>query len=79
MIQECLCALAVDESDDVSSTAQDFLECLFLQSWKPRIELDATDIFIRFIFLFGQKLLIEEVFPLSLSLIRNFISQIQAP
>lgn len=52
LIQECLCALAVDESGDVSSTAQDFLECLFSQSWKPRIELDAAEIFIRFIFLF---------------------------
>ncbi|CAL5207919.1 unnamed protein product [Lathyrus oleraceus] len=47
MLLECLCALAVDESDDVSSTAQDFLECLFSQSWKSRIEHDAAKIFIR--------------------------------
>ncbi|CAI8605258.1 unnamed protein product [Vicia faba] len=47
MLLECLCALAVDESDDVSSTAQDFLECLFSQSWKSCIEHDAAKIFIR--------------------------------
>ncbi|PNX85424.1 hypothetical protein L195_g041493, partial [Trifolium pratense] len=47
MLLECLCALAVDDSDDVSSTAQDFLECLFSQSWKSRIEHDAAEIFIR--------------------------------
>ncbi|XP_058724171.1 uncharacterized protein LOC131595731 isoform X2 [Vicia villosa] len=47
MLLECLCALAVDESDDVSSTAQDFLGCLFSQSWKSRIEHDAAKIFIR--------------------------------
>ncbi|XP_073223628.1 uncharacterized protein [Cicer arietinum] len=47
MLLECLCALAVDESDDVSSTAQDFLECLFSPNWKSRIEHDAAEIFIR--------------------------------
>ncbi|RHN78390.1 hypothetical protein MtrunA17_Chr1g0164971 [Medicago truncatula] len=47
MLLECLSALAVDESDDVSSTAQDCLECLFSQSWKSRIEHDAAEIFIR--------------------------------
>ncbi|GAU34751.1 hypothetical protein TSUD_17230 [Trifolium subterraneum] len=47
MLLECLCALAVDDSDDVSSTSQDFLECLFSQSWKSRIEHDAAEIFIR--------------------------------
>ncbi|KAJ1440469.1 Armadillo-type fold [Sesbania bispinosa] len=47
MLLECLCALAVDESDDVSSTAQGFLVCLFSQNWKPLIERDASEIFIR--------------------------------
>ncbi|XP_057445724.1 uncharacterized protein LOC130737884 [Lotus japonicus] len=47
MLLECLCALAVDESDDVSSTSQDFLECLFSQNRKTLIERDAADIFIR--------------------------------
>lgn len=69
MIQECLCALVFDDSDDVSSAAQDFLEYLFSQNWKPLIERDATEIFIRFIFLFGHKLPIGIVFPLSFSLI----------
>ncbi|XP_061348789.1 uncharacterized protein LOC133294152 [Gastrolobium bilobum] len=47
MLLESLCALAVDESDDLSSTAQDFLEYLFSENWKPVIERDAAEIFIR--------------------------------
>lgn len=50
MIQECLCALVVDVSNDVSSTAQDFLECLFSQNLKHVIKHNAAEIFIRFIF-----------------------------
>jgi hypothetical protein len=67
MIQECLCALAVDDSDDVSSTAQDFLECLFSQSWKSRIEHDAAEIFIRFIFFCDTNFTLQLVVPLSTS------------
>ncbi|KAK7310173.1 hypothetical protein RJT34_07504 [Clitoria ternatea] len=47
MLLECLCALVVDESVDVSSTAQDFVECLFSQNWKPVVKHDAAEIFIR--------------------------------
>ncbi|CAL0302378.1 unnamed protein product [Lupinus luteus] len=47
MLLECLSALVFDDSDDVSSTAQDFLEFLFSQDWKPLIERDAAEIFIR--------------------------------
>ncbi|KAK7259182.1 hypothetical protein RIF29_24782 [Crotalaria pallida] len=47
MLLECLCALVFDDSDDVSSTAQNFLEFLFSQNWKPLIERDANEIFIR--------------------------------
>ncbi|KAF7808337.1 TELO2-interacting protein 1 like [Senna tora] len=47
MLLECLCALVVDDSDDVSSTAQEFLEYLFSQNWKSLLECDATEIFSR--------------------------------
>ncbi|OIV95355.1 hypothetical protein TanjilG_07511 [Lupinus angustifolius] len=47
MLLECLSALVFDDSDDVSSTAQDFLEFLFSSDWKPLIERDAAEIFIR--------------------------------
>ncbi|MED6184843.1 hypothetical protein PIB30_051341 [Stylosanthes scabra] len=48
MFLECLCSLVVDDSEDVSSTAQDFLESLmFSQHSKTLIECDATEIFIR--------------------------------
>lgn len=74
MIQECLCALAVDESDDVSSTSQDFLECLFSQNRKTLIERDAADIFIRLIFLLDINYSLRMVFLLFLSMIRNTTS-----
>ncbi|XP_015946880.1 uncharacterized protein LOC107471876 isoform X2 [Arachis duranensis] len=48
MFLECLCSLVVDDSDDVSLTAQDFLDSLFFsQHSKALIEHDATEIFIR--------------------------------
>ncbi|KHN46513.1 uncharacterized protein LOC114425384 [Glycine soja] len=47
MLLECLCALVVDVSNDVSSTAQDFLECLFSQNLKHVIKHNAAEIFIR--------------------------------
>ncbi|KAE9593769.1 hypothetical protein Lalb_Chr18g0046601 [Lupinus albus] len=47
MLLECLSALVFDDSDDVSSTAQDFLEFLFSRDWKPLTERDAAEIFIR--------------------------------
>ncbi|KAK7308317.1 hypothetical protein VNO77_41919 [Canavalia gladiata] len=47
MFLECLCTLVFDVSNNVSSTAQDFLEYLFSQNWKPIIKHDATEIFIR--------------------------------
>lgn len=49
MLQECLCALVVDDSDDVSSTAREFLEYLFSQNQKPLLECDAAEIFTRFV------------------------------
>lgn len=62
MIQECLCALVVDVSNDVSSTAQDFLECLFSQNLQHVIKRNATEIFIRLIFNLDS-VLIEDGFP----------------
>ncbi|KAK7349039.1 hypothetical protein VNO80_23875 [Phaseolus coccineus] len=47
MLLECLCALVFDVSNDVSSTAQDFLEYLFSQNLKHVIKNSATEIFIR--------------------------------
>ncbi|XP_029124724.1 uncharacterized protein LOC109818627 isoform X2 [Cajanus cajan] len=47
MLLECLCALVVDASNDVSSTAQDFLECLFSQNLKHVVKRNAAEIFIR--------------------------------
>ncbi|WVZ26978.1 hypothetical protein V8G54_000019 (mitochondrion) [Vigna mungo] len=47
MLLECLCALVFDVSNDVSSTAQDFLEYLFSQNLKHVIKQNATEIFIR--------------------------------
>ncbi|KAK4261906.1 hypothetical protein QN277_004842 [Acacia crassicarpa] len=47
MLLECLCALAVDDSDDVSSTAQEFLEYFFSLNWKPLLAQDASEIFSR--------------------------------
>ncbi|KAK7407807.1 hypothetical protein VNO78_09907 [Psophocarpus tetragonolobus] len=47
MLLECLCALVIDVSNDVSSAAQDFLECLFSQNLKHVIKRNAAEIFIR--------------------------------
>ncbi|KAI4297078.1 hypothetical protein L6164_036986 [Bauhinia variegata] len=47
MLLECLCALVVDDSEDVSATAQEFLGYLFSQIRKPLIERDAAEIFSR--------------------------------
>ncbi|XP_054809216.1 uncharacterized protein LOC129311171 isoform X3 [Prosopis cineraria] len=47
MLLECLCALVVDDYDDVSSTAQEFLEYLSSLNWEPPLEQDASEIFSR--------------------------------
>ncbi|ESW25029.1 hypothetical protein PHAVU_003G002100 [Phaseolus vulgaris] len=47
MLLECLSALVFDVSNEVSSTAQDFLEYLFSQNLKHVIKNSATEIFIR--------------------------------
>lgn len=48
-MQECLCVLAVDDSDEVSSASQEFLDDLFLLSGKNNLEHDVGEIFRRFV------------------------------
>lgn len=48
-MQECLCVLAIDDSDEVSSASQEFLDDLFLLSGKNNLEHDVGEIFRRFV------------------------------
>ena len=48
-MQECLCALAIDDSEDVSFTAQGFLEYLFWITQNHQLQLDIAKIFVRFL------------------------------
>lgn len=49
-MQECLCVLVCDDSEEVSAVAQGFLEYLFSSSDKHHIECDVAEIFSRFVF-----------------------------
>ncbi|XP_062115745.1 uncharacterized protein LOC133829920 [Humulus lupulus] len=49
MLLECLCALVVDDSVEVSAAAQDFLENSFMSIGKKYLEDDLTQIFSRLI------------------------------
>lgn len=49
-MQECLCVLVCDDSEDVSAAAQESLEYLFSSSDKHVIEHDVAEIFNRFVF-----------------------------
>jgi hypothetical protein len=48
-MQECLCVLAVDDSDEVSAASQEILDYLFLSSGKNNLECDVAEIFRRFV------------------------------
>ncbi|RVW24030.1 hypothetical protein CK203_093046 [Vitis vinifera] len=48
-MQECLCVLVCDDSEEVSAAAQGFLEYLFSSSDKHHIECDVAEIFSRLI------------------------------
>lgn len=48
LMQECLCALVVDDSEEISAAAQDFMEYLFSASGKHYVEHDIAAIFSRF-------------------------------
>ena len=47
-MQECLCALVVDDSEEVSAAAQEFLEISFSSIGKNYLEDDVAQIFSRF-------------------------------
>ncbi|KAL4303341.1 hypothetical protein GQ457_10G015910 [Hibiscus cannabinus] len=49
MFLECLCALVIDESEEISAAAQDFMEYLFSASGKHHVEHDVAAIFSRLI------------------------------
>ncbi|XP_022952363.1 uncharacterized protein LOC111455069 isoform X1 [Cucurbita moschata] len=49
MLLECLCALAIDDSEDVSFTAQEFLEYLFWITQNHQLQLDIAKIFVRLV------------------------------
>ncbi|KAE8699110.1 E3 ubiquitin-protein ligase RGLG2-like [Hibiscus syriacus] len=49
MFLECLCALVIDESEEISAAAQDFMEYLFSASGKHHVEHDIAVIFSRLI------------------------------
>lgn len=48
MMQECVCTLVVDDSDEVSVAAQEFLDHLFSERAKYHVESDITKIFSRY-------------------------------
>ncbi|XP_038887282.1 uncharacterized protein LOC120077473 isoform X3 [Benincasa hispida] len=49
MLLECLCALAIDESEDVSFTAQEFLEYLFWITGNHELQHEIAKIFVRLV------------------------------
>ena len=53
-MQECLCVLVCDDSEEVSAAAQSFLEYLFSSSDKHHIERDFAEIFSRFVLLLHE-------------------------
>ena len=48
-MQECLCALVVDDSEEVSAAAQEFLENSLLSGGKTQLQLDIAEIFSRYV------------------------------
>ncbi|KAL5746593.1 hypothetical protein ACOSP7_027739 [Xanthoceras sorbifolium] len=49
MLLECLCVLVVDDHEEISAGAQEFLEYLLLFSGMQHVKLDVSDIFSRLI------------------------------
>lgn len=47
-MQECLCALVIDNDEEVSTAAQEFLEHSFSSNGKKQLEQDVAEIFSRF-------------------------------
>lgn len=50
MMQECVCTLVVDDSDEVSVGAQETLDHLFSERTKYQVESDISKIFTRYCF-----------------------------
>lgn len=48
LLQECLCVLVVDDSEEVSAPAQEFIGYLFSSSAKHHVQHDIAEIFSRF-------------------------------
>lgn len=48
-MQECLCVLVIDDVEEVSAGAQEFLESLFSLVGKYQLEQDVAQIFSRFV------------------------------
>lgn len=48
-MQECLCVLVIDDAEEVSAGAQEFLESLFSLVGKCQLEQDVAQIFSRFV------------------------------
>lgn len=47
IVQECLCALVVDESEEVSTSAQEFLEFLFSSYGRYNLKIDVAEMLSR--------------------------------
>lgn len=50
-LQECLCVLVVDDYEEISAAAQEFLEDSFLLNRNSHLQNDVSDIFNRFVVL----------------------------
>lgn len=48
-MQECLCTLVVDDAEEVSAAAQEFLEHSFSSVGKKQPAQDVAEIFSRFV------------------------------
>lgn len=46
-LQECVCTMSIDDSDEVSVAAQEFLDHLFSKRKKYQVESDIIKIFNR--------------------------------
>lgn len=47
-MQECLCVLVIDESEEISASAQEFLRYLFSFSRIETVECDIAEMLSRF-------------------------------
>ncbi|KAG7590687.1 Armadillo-type fold [Arabidopsis suecica] len=69
---ECVCTLAVDDSDEVSVAAQEFLDNLFSESTKYHVESDIIKIFSRLLERLPKVVLGNEELP-ALSVVKQLL------